>query len=149
MVHARWLEIRKHFPRQPKSSVETNSEWNQFERSIPWTQALLVFLMRWRLQFQPLTLEADMLLPSVLAHQKKISHSYLILVVTLLGPNASHVQGVAFHRMMRSSILPNQPLTKTFRVPRNRASQLVKVISIIALTNSRFNNQINPQPGDC
>jgi len=90
-----------------------------------------------------------MLLPWVLEHQKKISRSYLILVVTLLGPNASHVQAVAFHRMMRSSILPNQPLTKTFRVPRNRACQLLKVISIIALTNSRFNNQINPQSGDC
>ncbi|KAF9662024.1 hypothetical protein SADUNF_Sadunf18G0010100 [Salix dunnii] len=43
------------------------------------------------------------------------------------------VTGVAFHRIMRNSILPNQPHTETSRVSRNRASQLLKKAARVAL----------------
>jgi hypothetical protein len=63
-----------------------------------------------------------MLSPWALAHQKRISPSYLILVVTLHGLNASHAWGVVFRKINRGSIQPHQLHTKTFRVPRNFAS---------------------------
>jgi len=53
---------------------------------------------------------------------KKDFPSYLILVVTLHGLNASRAWGVVFRKINRSSIQPHQLHTKTFRVPRNFAS---------------------------